>query len=1006
MSPLLRHSSCPCLTALLFGLLGLFGLFALPACNESTPFASARQITSRDELVTGPRALGEVGDFVLSNGRIRAVIQGNTPSRGMSTFGGALIDLDLERPPGEPGGDGVADIFPSFLLRGLKPDEVFVKADGSDGGPAIVTVRGKGKEFMTMVKALNDLLLSEHFTYEVDYVLDPVLPSAPAHEGRSLRVHVTATNASETETISLATETMPVGFGFVILMGADQPLFLPGKAGFDLRYALLDAYAHPPPLPALAGVVTRALVTSGERVSYALAPAEPSRSNFIWHKRALYEDATDDSLILPFVADSFTGAFFHTPPAQLRPGESTTFDVRFFVGSGDVASALDLLWKHRGERVGTFAADVREEVSLTPVEGAVVTLTEVTTDKILASCRTQASGRCTALVQPGRYRASVVKRHRATRHSGEFDIVADATHGERLSIGQRGQVTARVIDADTGQPLPAKISLIGRYDAAHAGQPTQTFLFDPRLGEPFRYTDMIEDDPIDLSTLEYLEHVFYTGASGAGATEVLPGTYRAVVSRGIAYDLAEQVVTVGPDGAAHVELALRRVANAPGYVHSDLHLHSKRSIDSNLSLEDRAITAAAEGLEVATMTEHNMVTDLRPATEITGLGEWLLPMVGLELTTLELGHFNGYPLRYDPGSVRHGSFDWYETAAQQIFDGLRGLAACPADATVVQVNHPRDSNMGYFNAFSLDEWATPRPASGMIVPSGPEFELENWSEDFDALEILNGKHTELIHSLRVPQSYVPPANKPHIVPGELYRDETGKVVWPGGFEDWMALLRQGKPRVGMSNSDSHEAQTSEPGYGRSLVRLGRDVSTMRDLDTCEVTRAVRAGGVMMTNGPLVELTVNGAGTGALASAPGGQVTIQIDVWAAPWIDVARVYLYDAAGNRESIAPLPEAVDGDGVRRLSVRLDRTLSADDFFLVEVEGDRSLWPVVPGLEVPLLMISDAVGSLLDAFGMADDTDPALTIQGLHPVTPWAMTNPIWVDVDGDGVSFGKRL
>ncbi|MBR2978988.1 MAG: CehA/McbA family metallohydrolase [Myxococcaceae bacterium] len=998
-------------SALFFAATILAAVFLTAACDTSTPYASARQVTSRDELVKGKRALGDLGDFVLSNGRIRAVIQGNTPSRGMSTFGGALIDLDLERPDDVAAGDevnlsgddGVADIFPAFLLRGLKPDDVFIKADGSDGGPAIVTVRGRGDEFMTMVKAVNDLLLSDDLYFEVDYILDPVLPDAPAHEGRSLRLRVTARNASETNTVKLATESMPVGFGLVVLMGAGQPLFLPGKAGFDLRYALIDAYADPPTLPAIAGVVTRAIVTSGERVSYAMAP-EPSRNNFVWHKRDRYEDATDDSLIIPFVADSFTGAFFHTPPSTLAPGESTSFDVRVFVGSGDVASAMDLLWKHRGEAVGTFSAQVLEEVSQTPVRGATVTLTEIDSDKVLASCRTEDTGRCTALVQPGRYRASVAMRHRPTRHSEVFEIAVDGTHHETLSIGRTARLTATVIDADSGRPLPAKLSIIGRYGEEHVGKSTEEFLFDPRLGEPFRYTDMVADDAADPSTREYLEHTFYTGARGVGATEVLPGTYRVVASRGIAYDLAETEVTVEPGGKADVDFALRHVAKSPGYVHSDLHLHSVKSIDSDLSLEDRAITCAAEGLEVATMSDHNFITDLEPAAVATSLRDWLLPMVGLEMTTLELGHFNGFPLVYDPGAITHGSFDWYLTPAQQIFDGMRALSACGSDETVIQVNHPRDGNMGYFNAFALDEDASPRLPTAMMSPSGPEFALEHWSEDFDALEILNGKHTEYIHSLRVPLDYAPPADKPHIVPGEIYRDETGSVVNPGGFDDWMALLRKGRTYVGMANSDSHDFLTSEAGYGRSLVRVGRNPESMRALDQCELTRAIRQGAVMMTNGPMVDLTVNGAPTGTLATTENGKVTLRIDVWAAPWIDVSRVYLYDSSGNRE-LVPLDATPDPDGVRRLSTRLEKTLNADDFFLVEVEGERSLWPVVPGLEQPPLMIADAVGSLLDAFGMAEESDPALALTTVHPIQPWAMTNPVWVDADGDGMSFGKR-
>ncbi|HCF57470.1 MAG TPA: hypothetical protein DFS52_05695, partial [Myxococcales bacterium] len=67
---------------------------ALGACEESTGTrAMAMQVTKRDQLVGGPRALGDVGDFVLSNGRIRAVVQGASASRGFGVFGGSLIDV-------------------------------------------------------------------------------------------------------------------------------------------------------------------------------------------------------------------------------------------------------------------------------------------------------------------------------------------------------------------------------------------------------------------------------------------------------------------------------------------------------------------------------------------------------------------------------------------------------------------------------------------------------------------------------------------------------------------------------------------------------------------------------------------------------------------------------------------------------------------------------------------------------------------------------------------------
>ena len=49
-------------SALFFAATILAAVFLTAACDTSTPYASARQVTSRDELVKGKRALGDLGD--------------------------------------------------------------------------------------------------------------------------------------------------------------------------------------------------------------------------------------------------------------------------------------------------------------------------------------------------------------------------------------------------------------------------------------------------------------------------------------------------------------------------------------------------------------------------------------------------------------------------------------------------------------------------------------------------------------------------------------------------------------------------------------------------------------------------------------------------------------------------------------------------------------------------------------------------------------------------------
>src|SRR5437588_814452 len=72
------------------------GLLAF-ACTAQ-PHSYAGQVQSRAELVGGPRAIGEVGDWRISNGRVRFIVQDKGASRVYTTFGGSLIDADLERP--------------------------------------------------------------------------------------------------------------------------------------------------------------------------------------------------------------------------------------------------------------------------------------------------------------------------------------------------------------------------------------------------------------------------------------------------------------------------------------------------------------------------------------------------------------------------------------------------------------------------------------------------------------------------------------------------------------------------------------------------------------------------------------------------------------------------------------------------------------------------------------------------------------------------------------------
>ncbi|MFU8803255.1 MAG: hypothetical protein ACNA8W_05530, partial [Bradymonadaceae bacterium] len=165
------------LAALIIGSVATFS-----ACEkeEREPRAHAQQITSRNQLIGGPTALGEVGDWLIENDQIRLVIQDIGFNRGSGLFGGSLIDADIVRGDNERdvmGGNGhdtFGELFPAFFMEVIDPQDIVVVNDGSDGKAAVLEVRGRGGEFVTMLRFFNQAMVN---SYAVNF--NDVLGGAP-----------------------------------------------------------------------------------------------------------------------------------------------------------------------------------------------------------------------------------------------------------------------------------------------------------------------------------------------------------------------------------------------------------------------------------------------------------------------------------------------------------------------------------------------------------------------------------------------------------------------------------------------------------------------------------------------------------------------------------------------------------------------------------------------------------------------------------------------------------
>jgi hypothetical protein len=1023
------------------------------ACGSERPRAFAGQVTSKSQLIGGPRALGEIGDYRLSNSRVRFIVQSIDSARAFGTFGGSLIDADLARPEeqadprtGLNGQDGLGELFATFFLSSARPEKIEVIDDGHSGHHARVRVTGSPTDFFTSTHLLDQAALGPGLKFAVDYALGP--------EDDFLVITASVLNTTADE-LGFPVFIVPIPVGFIALFGEGQPLFIPGEAGYDARFTLQRAYGRSYRLPALPGLTPRVVAIDAHRVSYGLmfcttckSPLPtglPGVQGYVWNHRdvfSAYADIQPESVHVPFVSGSLFGLFVGELPEKLPAGAAHSTSLELHVGAPGVSTQTDALYGEQGDDTGAVSGVVREEVTLQPVPDATVVFFAGTDSKgdAVTSARSDPEGRFRAQLPPGKYAAIARKAPHPNAAPVQISVAYNRTTYFEPILPRTAILAVEVTD-ETGRRIPAKVSLDAPYSFARADQDPKTFLYDLRLGDPYRATDIVPDTA-DPETRRYLEGVLRVPL-GRGSLEVRPGAYRLTASRGPAYAIATREVTLLAGVETQASFVLQRLLPSRGRVAADLHVHAIGSIDSDVLLADRATGYAAEGVDFIALTEHNALLDIRPTLERLQLTEFVQSTVGSEVSSLEAGHWNAYPLQYLPGPAAHGAVDWPRRPPQAIFDDLR--ASGPDGGVVVQANHPRDATLGYFTAYGVTGDALTGEAShdwpgqvGITAPSGPEFGAGRVSLDFDAIEVLTGKRVDRLRTLRVPQVLPPPPRPPTCdvapslpclgPPGTIVRDSDNLVAYPGSLEDWEHLLDRGVRVTAVGNSDSHSL-LDEPGYPRNLVELGHEWTFASEVGEDEVAAAIKAGRNQLTNGPeitLVALDPLQRGPDGeplevpvgdlLRSDSSGQLDVHVIVDAAPWIDVQRASILVGRGRpcdesmsdcHEVPLPLdPTKVPAGAVRRLDVvaHVPIPVGQDAWVSARADGDKSLWPVSIPLEVPPLLVADAIAAVAGAVGYTNPLGNMVPTQRTI-VRPFALTNPIYIDGDGDG-RFGPLI
>jgi len=199
------------------------------------------------------------------------------------------------------------------------------------------------------------------------------------------------------------------------------------------------------------------------------------------------------------------------------------------------------------------------------------------------------------------------------------------------------------------------------------------------------------------------------------------------------------------------------------------------------------------------------------------------------------------------------------------------------------------------------------------------------------------------------------------------------------MKDWFALMNLGYSVCATGNSDSH-GHNHDVGYQRNFLRVGKEDPAQ--LAAGDYLQAVLDERCVVSNGPFIQVWSGSdevMGHMELVDAPDGEAVLHVMVSAATWIDVSSLEVY--ANGR----PLVLEAMGDDLAQVAGPMD--------------ADALSWPIAsPGDEVIRL---DADIHLFPD----QDTWYVFLVRGegsLSPVgsgAPFAYTNAVYVDVDGDG-------
>ncbi len=1027
------------------------------------PLASARQVTSAAELIGGPVAYGRVGDWLIENDRVRFIIRDTGREFSfMLTYGGHLMDADFQRKVGPipwsapypPGHDAFREITPLINISSTdNPTSISVVSSGAGGGPAKIQTVGPDDLFdpidpQVAIKGFSTALSIPPLARDNDIptTIMNEYTLRPGDDFLKIETIVQNTGGSPLDLYvgdyvsgGAQLEFLAPGLGFgeaAIRIGGDQST---GQQTFNylgwVGYgeALGVSYGLIPQLYDFTSSFTQSGVTVplyGQNIVPILLSPDANKPAGAFHI-----DAGG--------MNSFTRFF-----AVSDNGMGKVLDARHkLVASTDPEyQIVDPTAKKTGWVQGTVT------VAGVPHDGARVAITRVPGDRTAQSGLvdvfvTKDGGYFQGTLPKGEYKALVKILGYPYEGGGAVPVEKDIKIGGGTTVVDFDVPATGFVEVnidDGSNPLPAKVSVVG-LDAAPDPTIVENAVLASVSGNVFGY------DAREKGTIYGLPEVQFADPTGTtGVFAVPPGSYQFVVSHGPEYSVFKTAVTAVPAGSPGsplvINATLTRVVDTTGFVSADHHVHLINSPDSQITKRERIVTMLAEGVNYFVASDHDFVTDLSSEiAAIPGASALVKSAVSDEITYFDSGHFGAYPLSaVDPASVTGGALDWGRDGEPAGFgypsDGSYDLSpdemalvakAPPYNAHVVQANHFNSPTLGFFRLHGIDTTAVPPQSSTSPAAVRQDPSITNlYTDELTALEIWieNGRAQ---NALAI---------------GENLGDYFNML---NNFDAAHPLQRKAM----VADSDTHTTTVVQAGGPRTMIASSTDDPS--SISPTELADNLNDGRAILTNGPFVKVSIVGdsgmtarhaLGNPMIAPAVvSGNATINVDVNSPTWapFDIIEIYVNNVpsctttpanfvGGAKKVCTATPDytfpvipgtiaGVDGDFQLHSSVSQMVTLSQDAWVVVVVRGrDGISPPMFPMNPTSISKRSCTANACVPCannaqcspfFGTCQDVNAtvaqlASVTTGDCGVTALALTNPLFVDRDGDGMYKGVTI